>query len=72
MSNMLMDLVGRRCRIVNDMAESLTGSADVTCHVLAADDEWIKVSYVDGSGRHVVRMERIETVDSVTIFDEPR
>ncbi|MBR6726874.1 MAG: hypothetical protein IKM08_01655 [Clostridia bacterium] len=72
MSNMLMDLVGRRCSIVNDMNDHLTGSADVTCHVLAADDEWIKVAYVDDSGRHVTRLERIETVDSVVIYDDVR
>lgn len=70
MSNMLMELVGRRCTIVNDMSDQLTGSADVICHVLAADDEWIKIAYVDGKGRHVTRLERIETVDSVLIYDD--
>ena len=70
MSGMLMELVGRRCSIVNDMEDYLTGSPDITCHVIAADDEWIKIAYVDGDGRHVTRLERIETVESVKIFDD--
>ena len=70
MSDMLMELVGQRCSIVNDAAAYLTGSADITCRVVDADDEWIKVSYVDLEGRHVTRLERIDTVDSVLIFDE--
>lgn len=70
MSSMLMDLVGRRCSIVNDMEDYLTGSAEITCHVVAIDDEWIKVSYVDVDGRRITRLERIETVDSVVIYDE--
>ena len=70
MSDMLMDLVGRRCSIVNDTSAYLTGSVDITCRVVDADDEWIKVSYVDTEGRHVTRLERIETVESVLVFDE--
>ena len=70
MSNMLLDLVGQRCLIKNDSEEYLTGDARVACHVLAADDEWIKIAYIDGAGNRVTRMERIETIDSVVIFDE--
>ncbi|MBQ8340816.1 MAG: hypothetical protein IJY22_00390 [Clostridia bacterium] len=70
MSNMLLDLVGRRCNIVNDMDDHLTGSADIACHVIAADDEWIKIAYVDAAGRRVTRLERVETIDSVMIFDD--
>ena len=70
MSDMLMDLVGRRCSILNDMSQYLTGSADVPCRVLDADDEWIKVAYTDAAGRHVTRLERIDTVESVTVYDE--
>ena len=67
---MLLDLVGQRCVIKNDCEEYLTGDPRIACHVVAADDEWIKIVYIDGAGQRVTRMERIETLDSVVIFDE--
>ena len=72
MSGMMMDLVGQRCSIKNENEEYLTGHPDVTCHVLAADDEWIKIAYIDENGGRVIRMERIETLDSIMIFTEHR
>ena len=70
MSEMLRDLVGKRCRIRNDEMEYLTGSADVDCRVLDADEEWIKIAYLDRAGRRVTRMERVETLDSIVAFEE--
>jgi hypothetical protein len=69
MSRMLTDLVGQRCIIKNDVEDYLTGNPDITCHVLAADDEWIKIAYVDEDGNRVARLERIETLSSVIIYD---
>ena len=69
MSRMLTDLVGQRCIIKNDEEEYLTGNPDSTCHVLAMDDEWIKIAYVDEDGNRVARLERIETLCSVLIYD---
>ena len=69
MSRMLTDLVGQRCIIKNDVEEYLTGNADITCHVLATDDEWIKVAFVDEDGNRVARLERIDTLSSVIIYD---
>ncbi|MBQ3483575.1 MAG: hypothetical protein IJA78_05305 [Clostridia bacterium] len=70
MSEMLMELVGKRCLIRNEEMEYLTGSADVDCRVLAADDDWIKIAYLDRMGRRITRLERVETLDSVVIFEE--
>ena len=70
MSGMMMDLVGQRCSIKNENAEYLTGHPDVTCHVLAADDEWIKIAYRDGKGGRVCRLERIESIRSVLIYND--
>ena len=70
MSNMLLDLVGRRCLIKNADEEYLTGSGDITCHVLAADDEWIKLCYIDGVGNRVTRLERTENLECVLIFED--
>ena len=68
MSGMLLELIGRRCSIKNDSEEYLTGSAEISCHVVAADDEWIKITFVDALGNRVARMERVETIDSVLIY----
>ena len=68
MSNMLMELSGHCCSIVNDEGEYLTGSADIVCEVLAVDEEWIKISYQDKVGRRVVKMERVEYIERVVIF----
>ena len=70
MTNMLTELIGQRCVIKNENEEYLTGNPNVTCHVLAADDEWIKIAYIDGSGNRVTRMERVETLDSVIIYGD--
>lgn len=70
MSGMLLDLVGQRCSIRNDAEEYLTGSAEISCHVLAADDEWIKIAYVDAGGNRVARLERIDTIDSILIYGD--
>ena len=68
MSKMISELVGQRCSIKNENQEYLTGRPDVACHVLAADEEWIKIAYVDDEGNRVTRMERVELIDSVQIF----
>ena len=72
MSNMIMDLVGQRCSIKNEDEEFLTGNAEIACHVLAADDEWIKIAYVDRAGNRVIRLERVETLGSVIVFEDFR
>ena len=72
MSEMLRDLVGKRCRIRNDEMEYLTGSADVDCRVLDADEEWIKVAFVDENGNRIARLARIESLERVTVYEETR
>ncbi len=68
MNDMLKDLTGKRCSILNEDAEYLTGSADIACDVLAVDDEWIKVAFTDRQGRRVTRMERTDTLDRIELF----
>ena len=72
MSAILSEHVGQRCIIKNEEEEYLTGHADVTCHVLAMDDEWIKIAYVDEAGNRVSKLERVDTIDSVLIVGENR
>lgn len=68
MSDMLLDLTGHCCSVMNEDGEYLTGSADIVCQVLAVDEDWIKISYQDKVGRRVVKMERVEYIDRVEIF----
>lgn len=70
MSDMMQGIVGRRCSIMSEEGDYLTGSPDVTCDVLAADADWIKVEYVDPSGKRIVRMDRTETIERILVFPE--
>jgi len=70
MSSMLLDLVGQRCSIKNENEEYLTGSAEISCHVVAADEEWIKIAYIDSTGNRMARIERIDAIGSVLIYGE--
>lgn len=70
MSQMLMDLVGKCCVIQNEDEEYLTGSAEITCRVMAADGEWIKIAYADGKGGRLCRLERIDSIRSVLVYND--
>ena len=72
MSSMLLELVGRRCDIQTDDGEYLTGHPGISCRVVAADEEWIKVAYVDEDGNRISRLARLETLESVVIYDDER
>ncbi len=69
MSRMLMELVGKRCVITDDAEEYLTGDANITCRVLAVDEEWLKVAYRDAMGNHVCRMTRVENISGVLSYE---
>ncbi|MBQ9098379.1 MAG: hypothetical protein IJY50_03020 [Clostridia bacterium] len=70
MSRMLTDIVGMRCSIKNDEEEYLTGNPEITCRVMAADEEWIRIAYVDERGNRISRLERVDTINSVTVFED--
>jgi hypothetical protein len=70
MSQMLMDLVGKCCVIQSEDEEYFTGSAEITCRVLAVDSEWIKLVYPDGRGGRICRLERVENVRSVLVYND--
>ena len=72
MSNILLELVGKRCDIMTDDGEYLTGHPGITCRVLAADEEWIKAAFVDEDGNRIARLVRTETLESVTVYEETR
>lgn len=70
MSTMLLELVGRRCSIRNDEEEYITGSPDIICSVTGADEDWIRVAYTDSLGNRISRMDRVESLSSIMIFED--
>ena len=72
MSSILLDLVGKRCDLMTDDGEYLTGHPGISCRVLAADEEWIKVAFVDENGNRIARLARIESLERVTVYEETR
>lgn len=70
MSYLLSDLVGHKCLVRTEDDEYLSGSPDLPCRVTGADDEWLRVSFVDESGGRMSRMARIDDVCDILIFEE--
>ena len=69
MSKLINDLVGSSCKIKSDEALALVGGTEIDCTVLDADDEWIKVTYVDKKGNTKTKILRIETIESVELSE---
>ena len=69
MSELLKDLVGRRCVIKTEEEEYLGGSADVLCRVTGMDGEWLRVTYTNDRGLLLARLCRVETLADITVFD---
>ena len=70
MSSMLMELVGRKCLVRTEDEEYLSGDPDLPCRVTGADEEWLRVSFVDGAGERMSRMARIDDLCDILIFEE--
>jgi hypothetical protein len=70
MSYLLSDLVGHKCLVRTEDDEYLSGSPELPCRVTGADEEWLRVSFVDGAGVRMARMARIEDFCDILIFEE--
>lgn len=70
MSKIMSELVGERCRIKTDEAFAFVGSGELTCRVLEADDEWIKLCYTDRKNAEKIRILRIDSIQSVELIQE--
>ena len=68
MSKIINDLVGKNCKIESDNL-----SYDIendTCMILEADDEWIKISYIDSKKVTITKILRIESIETVELINE--
>lgn len=70
MSKIISELPGKKCNIFTDGAYSLTGKSYITCDVLEADDEWIKISFEDKKKTPKTKIIRIDSVDSVELLSD--
>lgn len=69
MSDMLMDLLGRRCVLRTVEEEYLGGAPDVLCRVTGMDGEWLRVTYTDDRGRTLSRLCRVDDLADITVYD---
>ena len=70
MSYLLSDLVGHKCLVRTDEDEYLSGNPELPCRVTGADEEWLRVSFVDEAGTRMSRMARIDDLCDILIFEE--
>ena len=70
MSKLISDLAQKECKIKTDDALQLVGSTELLCHVLDADDEWIKVSFTDKKKNQITKLLRIENINEVEIIEK--
>ena len=69
MSKLICDLVQKECKIKTEDALQLVGSTELLCHVLDADDEWIKVSFADRKKNQITKLLRIENISELEIIE---
>lgn len=41
------------------------GSTELSCKIIDADDEWIKICYTEKKDKQVVKLMRIENIESI-------
>lgn len=66
MSLIIQGLVGEECIIESDSA-AFTGMPKVECKVLEADEEWIKISFLDKKKGLCTKIIRIDAIDNIEL-----
>lgn len=56
MSKLINDFVGRQCVIRSDSILGFAGKTEVSCKVIDADDEWIRICYTEKKDKQVVKL----------------
>lgn len=70
MSKLISELVNKECILNSDDALQLLGTTELKCFVLDADDEWIKVRFIDRKKDQVTKLLRIENISGVEVAEE--
>ena len=62
---LINDLVGKQCIIRSEFIFSFAGKTELSCKIIDADDEWIKICYTEKKDKQVVKLMRIENIESI-------
>ena len=65
MSKLINSLVGKQCIIRSDSFLGFAGKTEVSCKIVDADDEWIRICYTEKKDKQVVKLLRIENIDAI-------
>lgn len=68
MSNIIKSLIGKECKIKTEEALLFSGSIELSCTVLDADDEWIKFTFRDKKDIEKTKILRIDSIDSIELI----
>lgn len=70
MSKLMNELVGKSCKIKIADALGLSGSKEIRCMVLDADDEWIKFTYEDKKNITKTKILRIDSIENIELYNK--
>lgn len=65
MSKLINSLVGKQCIIRSDSFLGFAGKTEVSCKIVDADDEWLRICYTEKKDKQVVKLLRIENIDAI-------
>lgn len=68
MSKLIKEMVGKDCVIKSTEAIAF-GDPTIQCHVLDADDEWVKIRFTTKKGEKTKLM-RISAIDEIELADK--
>lgn len=69
MSKIIEELLGSVCLINSDEFMGIAGHSQLKCEILAVDDEWIKIGYMDKKNNYKVKILRIDAVNSIELSE---
>ncbi|MGX4599501.1 hypothetical protein [Faecalimicrobium sp. JNUCC 81] len=70
MSNIINSLIGKKCKIKTEDGLLFGGNGEVNFLILEADDEWIKLSYIDKKHGTKIRVIRIDSISNIELISE--
>lgn len=70
MSKIIRELIGKDCNITTEEALLWSGSTQIACKVLDADDEWVKFTYCDRKNAVKTKILRIDSIDHIELAEE--
>ena len=70
MSKLINDLVGKKCVVKSEAGLELISNNEIECKVLEADEDWLKIEYVEKKGNTVTMLLRIDEIERVEILND--